>query len=54
MQTASNYGDLANIEEDVPIGYKRQPLEDVARAKRSKDNANILKVPKATDTPTTI
>jgi len=43
------------MEEDVLIGYKRQPLENIVRAKRSKDNANILlKVPKATDTPTTI
>jgi len=42
------------MEEDVLIGYKRQPLEDAVRAKRSKDNANILKAPKAIDIPTTI
>jgi len=42
------------MEEDILIGYKRQPLEDIARAKRSKDNTNILKALKATDTPTTI
>ena len=41
------------MEEDVPTGYKKQPLEDAVRAKRSKDNANILKASKATDTPTT-
>jgi len=35
----------------VLIRHKRQPLEDVVRAKRSKDNANILKAPKAMDTP---
>jgi len=42
------------MEKDILIRYKGQPLEDAVRAKRSKDNANILKAPKATDTPTTI
>jgi len=42
------------MEEDILIGYKRQPLEDIVRAKRSKNNINILKAPKAIDTPTTI
>jgi len=42
------------MEEDILIGYKKQYLEDIVRAKRSKDNTNILKAPKAMDTPTTI
>ena len=42
------------MEKDVLIRYKGQPLKDIARPKRSKDNVNILKAPKAIDTPTTI
>ena len=43
---------MANVEKDVLIRYKGQPLEDVVRVKRSKDNVNILKAPKAIDTLT--
>ena len=41
----SNCGDLTNIEDNIPIGYKGQPLEDIIGAKRSNNNTNTLKAP---------
>jgi len=39
------------MEENILIGYKRQPLKDIIRAKRSNNNTITLEAHKVLDTP---